>query len=90
MPTLELSEVHVSKKNENSILNKVFLSISIFDLLRSKYSYKKILFDGGELIVDLEDLGNVFKNDAFEKQNIIFKNLSLKFFRNKNHLILIK
>ena len=83
LPTLELSEVHVSKKNENSILNKVFLSISIFDLLRSKYSYKKILFDGGELIVDLDDLGNVFKNDAFEKQKIIFKNLSLKFFRNK-------
>ena len=83
LPTLELSEVHVSKKNENSILNKVFLSISIFDLLRSKYSYKKILFDGGELIVDLDDLGNVFKNDAFEKQNIKFKNLSLKFFRNK-------
>lgn len=84
LPTLELSEVHVSKKNENSILNKVFLSISIFDLLRSKYSYKKILFDGGELIVDLDDLGNVFKNDAFEKQNIKFKNLSLKFFRNKD------
>ena len=83
LPTLELSEVHVSKKNENSILNKVFLSISIFDLLRSKYSYKKILFDGGELIVDLDDLGNVFINDAFEKQNIKFKNLSLKFFRNK-------
>ena len=80
MPTLELSEVHVSKKNENSILNKVFLSISIFDLLRSKYSYKKILFDGGELIVDLDDLGNVFKNDAFEKQNIKFKNLSFKVF----------
>ena len=35
LPTLELSEVHVSKKNENSILNKVFLSISIFDLLIS-------------------------------------------------------
>lgn len=84
LPTLELSEVHVSKKNENSILNKVFLSISIFDLLRNKYSYKKILFDGGELIVDLDDLGNVFKNDAFEKQNIKFKNLSLKFFRNKD------
>ena len=25
LPTLEISEVHVSKKNENSILNKVFL-----------------------------------------------------------------
>jgi len=83
LPTIEISEVHVSKKDENSILNKVFLSISIFDLLRSKYSYKKILFDGGELIVDLDDLGNIFKNDAFEKQNIKFKNLSLKFFRNK-------
>ena len=83
LPTLELSEVHVSKKNENSILNKVFLSISIFDLLRGEYSYKKILFEGGELVVDLDDLGNVFKNDAFKKQNIKFKNLSLKFFRNK-------
>ena len=83
LPTIEISEVHVSKKDENSILNKVFLSISIFDLLRSKYSYKKILFDGGELIIDLDDLRNVYLNDAFKKQKIIFKNLSLKFFQNK-------
>ncbi len=84
LPTLEVSEVHVSKKDENSILNKVFLSISIFDLLRSQYSYKKILFDGGELIVDLDDLRNVYTNPALNKQKIIFKNLSLKFFQNKN------
>lgn len=83
LPILEISEVHVSKNDENSILNRVFISISIFDLLRSKYSYKKILFDGGELIVDLDDLRNVYINDAFKKQKIIFKNLSLKFFQNK-------
>ena len=83
LPTLEISEVHVSKKNENSILNKVFLRVSIFDLLRGKYYYEKILFDGGELILDLDDLRNVFINDAFKKQKITFKNLSLKFFRDK-------
>ena len=83
LPILEISEVHVSKNDENSILNRVFISIPIFDLLRSKYSYKKILFDGGELIVDLDDLRNVYINDAFKKQKIIFKNLSLKFFQNK-------
>ena len=83
LPILEISEVHVSKNDENSILNRVFISISIFDLLRSKYSYKKILFDGGELIVDLDDLRKVYINDAFNKQKIIFKNLSLKFFQNK-------
>ena len=83
MPTLEISEVHVSKKDENSILNKVYLSISIFDLLRSKYTYKKILFDGGELIVDLEDLRSVYINDDFKKQIITLKNVSLKFFKDK-------
>ena len=80
---MEISEVHVSKKDENSILNKVYLSISIFDLLRSKYTYKKILFDGGELIVDLEDLRSVYINDDFKKQKITLKNVSLKFFKDK-------
>ena len=83
LPTLEISEVHVSKKDENSILNKVYLSISIFDLLRSTYTYKKILFDGGELIVDLEDLRSVYINDDFKKQKITLKNVSLKFFKDK-------
>jgi len=82
-PTLEISEVHVSQKDENSILNKVFINISIFDLLRGNYSYKKILFDGGELIVDLDDLQNIYKNNAFKKQEIKFENLSLKFFQNE-------
>ena len=82
-PTLEISEVHVSQKDENSILNKVYINISIFDLLRGNYSYKKILFDGGELIVDLDDLQNIYKNNAFKKQEIKFENLSLKFFQNE-------
>ena len=83
-PILEISEVHLAKENENSILNKIILRISILDLLKKKYSYKKkIIFDGGELIVDLNNLNDVLFINNFENQKIIFKNLSLKFFSNK-------
>ena len=82
-PTLEITEIHVTKKSENSILNKIFVSVSIFDLLRGKYSYKKVVFEGGELIVDLDNLRNVYFIENFQKQRIIFKNLSLKFFSDK-------
>ena len=82
-PTLEISEIHVTKKGENSILNKIFVSVSIFDLLRGKYSYEDVVFEGGELIVDLDNLRNVYFIENFQKQRIIFKNLSLKFFSDK-------
>ena len=82
-PTLEISEIHVTKKGENSILNKIFVSVSIFDLLRGKYSYEDVVFEGGELIVDLDNLRNIYFIENFQKQRIIFKNLSLKFFSDK-------
>ena len=82
-PTLEISEIHVTKKGENSILNKIFVSVSIFDLLRGKYSYEKVVFEGGELIVDLDNLRNVYFIENFKKQRIIFKDFSLKFFSDK-------
>ena len=82
-PTLEISEIHVTKKGENSILNKIFVSVSIFDLLRGKYSYEKVVFEGGELIIDLDNLRSVYFIENFQKQRIIFKDLSLKFFSDK-------
>ena len=83
-PILEISEVHIAKENENSILNKIILRTSILDLLKKKYSYKKkIIFDGGELIVDLNNLNDVMFINDFQYQKVIFKNLSLKFFNNK-------
>ena len=82
-PTLEITEIHVTKKSENSILNKIFVSVSIFDLLRGKYSYKKVVFEGGELIVDLDNLRNVYLIENFQNQRIIFKDFSLKFFSDK-------
>ena len=80
---MEISEIHVTKKGENSILNKIFVSVSIFDLLRGKYSYEKVVFEGGELIVDLDNLRNVYFIENFKKQRIIFKDFSLKFFSDK-------
>ena len=83
-PILEISEVHIAKENENSILNKIILRISILDLLKKKYSYKKkIILDGGELIVDLNNLNDVMFINDFQNQKVIFRNLSLKFFSNK-------
>ena len=40
LPTLELSEVHVSKKDENSILNKVFLNEGVI-ILKGFLDFKK-------------------------------------------------
>ena len=82
-PILEISEVHVAKNNENSILNKIVLRVSIIDLLKKKYSIKNITFDGGELIIDLNNLNDVYLTKSFNNQKVFFKNLSLKFFSNK-------
>ena len=83
-PILEISEVYIAKEDENSILNQIILGVSILDLLKENYSYKKkIIFNGGEFIVDLNSLKDVFEIDNFQNQKIIFKNLSLKFFSNK-------
>ncbi|MEK9893803.1 MAG: hypothetical protein VW454_02495, partial [Pelagibacteraceae bacterium] len=43
LPSLEISEVHITNDEENSILNKIVLNVSIFDLLKNKFSYKNIL-----------------------------------------------
>ncbi len=85
LPNLEISDIHISKGDENSILNKIVLKVSIIDLLKKKYSYKKkIILNGGELIIDLNSLSDLYLIKKFKNQEIIFKNLSLKFFSDNN------
>jgi len=83
LPVLEISEVHLSNEDENSILNKVILNVSILDLLQNKFSYKNILLDGGEFIINLEKLKNLTKIEEFNKKKIKFNNVSVKFFNQK-------
>ena len=83
LPVLEISEVHLSNEDENSILNQVVLNISILDLLQNKFSYKNILLDGGEFIINLEKLKNLTKIEEFNKKKIKFNNVSVKFFNQK-------
>ena len=83
LPVLEISEVHLSSEDENSILNQVILNISILDLLQNKFSYKNILLDGGEFIINLEKLKNLTNIEEFNKKKIKFKNVSVKFFNQK-------
>ena len=51
LPILEISEIHIQKENENSILNKVIIRTSIFDLIQNRFSYKDVTLEGGEFIV---------------------------------------
>ena len=83
LPVLEISEVHLSSEDENSILNQVILNISILDLLQNKFSYKNILLDGGEFIINLEKLKNLTNIEEFNKKKIKFNNVSVKFFNQK-------
>ena len=83
LPVLEISEVHLSNEDENSILNQVILNVSILDLLQNKFSYKNILLDGGEFIINLEKLKNLTKIEEFNKKKVKFNNVSVKFFNQK-------
>ena len=53
------------------------------DLLQNKFSYKNILLDGGEFIINLEKLKNLTKIEEFNKKKIKFNNVSVKFFNQK-------
>ena len=74
LPVLEISNINLTKNNENSILEKVILNISIFDLIRNRFTYGDILLSGGELIIDLNNVRDLsiisdFKNKEIEQIN---------------------
>jgi len=83
LPSLEISEVHITNDEENSILNKIVLNVSIFDLLKNKFSYKNILINSGEFIVNLNNLENLSSIEEFDDKKINFEKVNIKFFDNK-------
>ena len=83
LPSLEISEVHITNDEENSILNKFILNVSIFDLLKNKFSYKNILISSGEFIINLNNLGVLTSIEEFNNKKINFEKVNIKFFDNK-------
>ena len=83
LPSLEISEVHITNDEENSILNKIVLNVSIFDLLKNKFSYKNILINSGEFIINLNNLEVLSSIEEFDNKKINFEKVNIKFFDNK-------
>ena len=83
LPSLEISEVHITNDEENSILNKIILNVSIFDLLKNKFSYKNILINSGEFIINLNNLEILSSIEEFDNKKINFKKVNIKFFDKK-------
>ena len=90
LPILEISEIHIQKENENSILNKVIIRTSIFDLIQNRFSYKDVTLEGGEFIVDLNNLKHVSFIEEFKQKKIFLRDVSLRFFNNKQSFNLDK
>ena len=80
---MEISEVHITNDEENSILNKIILNVSIFDLLKNKFSYKNILINSGEFIINLNNLEVLSSIEEFDNKKINFEKVNIKFFDNK-------
>ena len=83
LPSLEISEVHITNDEENSILNKIILNVSIFDLLNNKFSYKNILINSGEFIINLNNLEILSSIEEFDNKKINFEKVNIKFFDKK-------
>ena len=87
LPTLEISEVYFKKDKENSLVNKIIIDVSIFDLLKGKFNYGNIILENGELLVDTNDFKKLTLIEEFEKQNLILRDVNLKFFDNTNFFV---
>ena len=82
-PTLQISEIYLNKENENSIIDNINVEVSPLDLISNKFSYNDIIIQGGEFIIDLNDLNRLNSIEEFSDKKVIFKEVSLKFFNNK-------
>ena len=89
LPSLEISEVHITNDEENSILNKIVLNVSIFDLLKNKFSYKNILINSGEFIINLNNLEVLSSIEEFDNKKINFEKVNIKFFDNMLNLVIL-
>lgn len=83
LPVLEISNINLTKNNENSILEKVILNISIFDLIRNRFTYGDVLLSGGEFIIDLNNAGDLSIISNFKNKKIKFNDVNLRFFNGK-------
>ncbi len=83
LPVLEISNINLTKNNENSILEKVILNISIFDLIRNRFTYGDVLLSGGEFIIDLNNTGDLSIISNFKNKKIKFNDVNLRFFKGK-------
>ena len=83
LPVLEISNINLTKNNENSILEKVILNISIFDLIRNRFKYGDVLLSGGEFIIDLNNAGDLSIISNFKNKKIKFNDVNLRFFNGK-------
>ena len=83
LPVLEISNINLTKNNENSILEKVILNISIFDLIRNRFAYGDVLLSGGEFIIDLNNAGDLSIISNFKNKKIKFNDVNLRFFNGK-------
>ena len=54
-PTLQLTEIYLKKDEENSVIDKIVLDVSIIDLLNGKFNYGEIVLEDGEIVVDIHD-----------------------------------
>ncbi|MDB3873328.1 hypothetical protein N9317_04700 [Pelagibacteraceae bacterium] len=82
-PALQISEIYLNKENENSIIDNINVEVSPLDLISNKFSYNDIIIQGGEFIIDLNDLNRFNLIEEFSDKKVIFKEVSLKFFNNK-------
>lgn len=83
LPVLEISNINLTKNNENSILEKVILNVSIFDLIRNRFKYGDVLLSGGEFIIDLNNAGDLSIISNFKNKKIKFNDVNLRFFNGK-------
>ena len=83
LPVLEISNINLTKNNENSILEKVILNISIFDLIRNRFTYGDVFLSGGEFIIDLNNAEDLSIISNFKNKKIKFNDVNLRFFNGK-------
>ena len=87
-PTLQLTEIYLKKEEENSVIDKIVLDVSIIDLLKGKFNYGDIVLEDGEILVDINDYKKLTLIEEFEKQNLEFRRVNFKFFDEKNSFVL--